>query len=500
MSTAIAINGVGPVVDFEYELADPGIHVIRGDSGSGKTTILRTVELATGGKVEKPTKMDGVKSGTASIGDRRLRIGKVVREEGDLSLEGLADLDLASLHTPKFQNAHTRDNHRIKALVRLAKVTPDVSLFHELLGTREEFDGVVDADAVSTDDLVEMSAKVKRAIEKAAQAQERQAETARANQRSKSELFAGVDLKAPHDQKKLQDAQVAAIERKSAIAQKRVDALEVLATAKIARDNLAEADAGATDIESAKQELESAVAARKQAESVVEELERQLTEARHKLEVAEINERSAESTLLDAERHAEVTADWRTAIEAAEGIECPTEEDVAEASAAVDAANAAVELGKTVRDALQAKTDAERYAELAKGYEQAAKRYRTAAAATQDVLSDAISRIPNCPLRVWNDDSGNSRLVLETDRSEREPFDDLSDGERYDVLMPMLFRNGRLLVLSQAGFGELSPAIRHRVHEGARRSGTFVLTAQADSGSLRAELYQPELEEAEAAV
>lgn len=155
MSHTIEINAVGPVVEFEYELAEPGVHVITGDHGAGKTTILRTVELATGGRVEKPTKMDGAKSGSATIAGKTLKIGKVVREEGELSLQGLTDLDLSGLHTPKFLGPHTRDAHRIKALARLAGVAADPALFHELLGCREEFDAVVDADVLDNGTVVD---------------------------------------------------------------------------------------------------------------------------------------------------------------------------------------------------------------------------------------------------------------------------------------------------------------------------------------------------------
>jgi chemotaxis protein histidine kinase CheA len=486
----IKINCIGPVEEFAYELKDPGIHVLKGDAGVGKTTILKTVEFSDGATNDKPIKKDGAKSGVAVIGGKTIKVMKTVREEGELGFECMGDLDLYGLHSPRFQNATTRDAHRIKALVRMAKVTPDASLFHDLLQSREEFDAIVDSDAVATDDLVEMAAKVKRAIDKAALSEERQAETARANQRSKSELFAGVNFDAPHDQQALRDAQVKAIENKSAVSQKRQDAMRTIATAKDARGKLDAADNGAVSVADATKALEAAFEARSAADAAVHELERQLADAKHQLSLAESQAESAGKALLSAKRHEELTSEWRSQIEAAEGIDCPTEEDVARAVAAVDAANEACDIGKVVRDAIQAKSDAARFSEVAKGHEKTAKRLRDAATATQDVLSEAIARIPNCPLRVWNDEDGNARIVLKTDRSEAEPFDELSDGERYDVLMPMLFNPGRIVVLSQAGYGELSPAIRSRVHNCAKERGAFLLTAQADAGPLRAEPYQ----------
>jgi hypothetical protein len=496
VNPTISVNSVGPVVEFEYELTEPGVHVITGDHGAGKSTILRTVELATGGRVDmKPTKMDGAKSGTAVVAGKTIRIAKTTREEGELSLEGLSDLDLAGLHTPRFLDAATRDKHRIRALVRLANVAPDPALFHELLGGKEAFDATVDADAIQTDDMVEMAAKVKRCIEKAAQATEKQAETARARMAAQVEQCSGVPMDAPHDAKELQAILVAAIEAKTRISQQRADALETIQQAAEARANLLEIGPGPISPADATDALDRAKGAHAAALDTVESLEKQLERARHAAELAEAKVTAAEAAMEASRQYEATVAGWNSQIAAASKVECPTKEQMAEAVAAVDAANAAAELGAKVRAAIAARAEADRYASVAKEHEASAVRFRKAAAATQDVLSEALSAIPDCALKVWNDADGNARLVIETDRSEREPFDELSDGERYDVLIPMLARSGRIIVLSQAAFGELSPTIRGRVHELARQRGCFVLTAQADSGELRASLYQPELAE-----
>lgn len=495
MSAKIEVNAVGPVVEFEYEMDEPGVHVLKGDHGAGKTTILRTVQLATDGRADggKPTKRDGAKRGEATVAGKTITIGKSIREEGELSLEGLGDLDLAGLHSPKFLDAATRDKHRIRALVRLAGVNADPALFHELLGGRGMFEEVVDAAATETDDLVEMAAKIKRCIEKAAQSHERQAETARANLRAKQDQFAGIDLTAPHDESQLQQQLQSAIERRSATTQRRADALEVKRRAGTASEKLSAMQDGVQSVDQAQVLLTRAVEARCAAEQRVDELQRQLASARSALDVAVSNEGNAELALESAELHAEMVSEWKSDIDAAASVECPSEADIESAQANVDAANAAVMMGFKVRSAITAKEQADRYSADANGYDKSAKHFRNAAAATQDVLSEAIGRIPNCPLKVWNDADGNSRLVIETDRSDREPFDDLSDGERYDVLFGMLAKRDRVIVLSQAGWGEMSPSLRGRAHELARQRECYILTAQADDGTLRGEAYESEL-------
>src|SRR5262249_10937389 len=147
----------------------PGLFVLRGAHGSGKTTILRTVQLATDGDTgTRPIKRDGVRAGEATVAGKTLRIAKQIRQEGELSVDGIGDLSIADLHTPAFDKPETRDKHRIKALARLAGVEADASLFHRLFETRERFERLISADAMRTDDLVEMAARIKRAAEKLA--------------------------------------------------------------------------------------------------------------------------------------------------------------------------------------------------------------------------------------------------------------------------------------------------------------------------------------------
>lgn len=203
--TSISVKNIGPVIEFEYELKQTGLHILYGKQGDGKTTILRTAQLAVNGTVgTKPTKRDGAKNGEATIAGKTLRISRVVREEGELEVEGLGDLDITAIHSPSYNDAKTRDKYRIKSLVRLSGVRADITLFYELVGGRQEFDAIVDVAASETDDLVEMAGRVKRAIEKRALEAEKNAETAQANALAKTDQLEGVDLDAPHDEVKLQ--------------------------------------------------------------------------------------------------------------------------------------------------------------------------------------------------------------------------------------------------------------------------------------------------------
>lgn len=488
MTVNIDIESIGPVEEFSYEMEEPGLHVLRGAQGAGKTTILRTVQLATDGKTDvKPTKKDGAKRGVATVAGKTVKIARTVREEGELDVEGLGDLDLNMLHSPKFNDATTRDKYRIKTLARLAGAEADVSMFYDLLGGEDRFAEVVDVESVECDDLVEMAAKVKRAIDKKALEEEKAASAAQSDHRSKMDQVNGVDLDAPHDESELNAALSDAVAQHSRLVAQREDALKVISDARVAKERLDNSDV--IDIEDAERELESAKSHRSDCEGRVREIERQLEQARSDLDVASVRVQSAESQVESSRKFARMMGEWKDAIRNSENVECPSEEDVQLAADKVQSAREAQALGVEVRNALSAKQMADEYLIKSNQHEKNAERLRKAASESAEVVSSSIGRLHDCPLRVSYDDSGNARLVIETDRSDSEPFDELSDGERWKAILPLAFRSNRLVVLSQSAFGEISPKNRELIDRLAKEHGCYVLTAQVDDGQLRGEAY-----------
>jgi hypothetical protein len=82
--TSIQINDIGAVTEFGMDMNEPGLYVLRGKQGAGKTTVLRTVQLVTDGRTDvTPTKRDGSKRGEATVAGKTLRIAKQIREEGE---------------------------------------------------------------------------------------------------------------------------------------------------------------------------------------------------------------------------------------------------------------------------------------------------------------------------------------------------------------------------------------------------------------------------------
>lgn len=498
MTTRIEVHDIGPVTEFEYEFTGPGLHILRGSQGSGKTTILRTVQLGVDGRTDvKPQKRDGTPRGEARVGGKRLRIAKQVREEGELGVEGLGDLDIAALHTPKYLDAATRDKHRIKTLVRLCGVRADASLFHDLLADESTFNEIVPTDSLETDDLVEMAARVKRAIEKEALRTEDREKTERANARAQAATVEGVDLTVETDEAALQAAWREAVEEHAALKRQRSDADEVIARAAKAREQLADLQVDGKSVAQLETDFNVARARSMDAHAEVERLRRELEHA-ELVHTAACDAMGSAAELLDqAKRNAQLTDGWQKDIDAAEQVACPTDEELRLAAEAETAASAAVTRGTEARRALAARDKATAHMGEADALATRARRLRDAAQDTARVLTDAIARIPHSPLRVRLNDSGDPRLVLETDRSEHEAFDELSDGERWPIIIQLAAAKNRLIVLPQAAYGELSPKTRADLDALARVHGCYILTAVADDGELRGEAFRREAEAAE---
>jgi len=502
MNASLSLRNIGPIVEFDYDLRGYGLHVIKGPQGAGKTTVLRTVQLATTGSVDvKPEKRDGSPRGEASVAGKTLRIVKQTRHEGELTVDGLGDLSIAELHSPNFKDAVTRDRHRIRTLVSLAGVPADASLFHYLLGNKAAFEAIVPHDSLTTNDLVEMTARVKRAIENEAGRIEKREATALADARAQAAIAEASDTEGPHDDTVLQ----AELERSFSAHSEQRSRLEQLLTEQ------SDASASHAKAEEARARLETlgggvtvaeAMTAKMEAKEELRETEEAYRDAKAKLELAESAMRSARVTLTaaidslrSAQREEELHSELHRVIDAAgkpgpSDAEVESQRTAAErASERVQDAKRAVADGVRIRAAIKAKAESERFAADAKALRENARRLRDAATDTADVLTAAISRLNDCPLKIAINDEGDPRLVVATDRSEFEQFDELSDGERWIHVVGIAASGNRLIVLPQHAFGELSPSSKEQLHRLAVEHRCYILSAVAEDCELHGESY-----------
>lgn len=507
MSVGIEIKDIGPIEEFSYEMQQPGLHVLVGEQGSGKSTTLRTVELATQGETAlKPVKRDGSKNGEATIAGKTLKISRTTREEGELSVEGLGDLDITTLHWPRYEKPEIRDKYRIATMCRLAGLKGSVEDFKAVV-TEEDWNTLVGPKVTITDDVVELAMRVKRAIDGAALNVEKLAETSEANAVALTKQFEGVVLESAGEgwlseayasavatQQQMKGAALAA-ETSGAAVEAAKKSLAMIPAVDVERVQL-DVDLDAKASENAHQDT---IRANTIAAQYVENVKRELDVAVEKATAAQKHEHAAKEALaLMRQSAAEQVTAARQAMEQRkvheEAIQAaltigPTLDELAAADEVVDVAQKAMMQGQVVRTAIAAKAEHARHRENTKALRKRADKLRDAAKAALAILGDAIAKIPNCPLKVAETKDGDTRLVVSSDRAPDEFFDELSDGERWKMIVPLCLGPDRLIVLPQAAFGEMAPSTAAYLDGLIRDQKAYVLTARAEDVALQGMPY-----------
>lgn len=484
----IRLSNVGPVSHVSIPVPEPGgLVVLRARNGAGKTKTLEAVESAlTGrGKIEV---RDGELRGEVEAFGVKLTVGRSTRRTGELVVESLdGKLSISDLIDPGIKSPDAADARRIKALVQLANVLPSAELFYPLVGGREQFEALIGTSAMASEDLVTMAERIKRDLEAKARNEESQAEHAEGRARGAREAAAGADLTVESDGNALQAALEAAIRDESALKATADAAQKASLAAKLAKDQLEDAEASYSglSLEDAKGEEERARAESEATEQAVREAERVLARAKADFSQARSTYSQAIAARKSAEQHEAMVRQWREQI-AASIPDSPTTEQLKNAADRVASSRESVERGALVRKAKQHVSEAEKHAATAAEHRKRAERLRSAAHGTDEVLSEVIAK-SGSPLRVEH-----GRLVLDTRRGNTY-FHDLSAGERSRIAVDIGIEavgNRGVLTLSQEIFEGLDPLNREALATHAVDRSVVILTAEAsDDEEVTAEVY-----------
>jgi len=481
---AIEVEDVGPVEVFGYTMEQPGLHLLEGDHGKGKTTILKTVEIASGVPVkEKPSKRRGAKKGKATIGGKRVSITSKTNTSGDLGWEGLGDLDITAIHQPSLQGARKRDAKRILALLRVAEVQADLSRFDEVDGIEQ-----LDLTNCPKGDLVEMTGYIKREFEKEARKVTEQAAEAGQRKTAAAAIFEGVDLDDPVDMDALVAAQTAAVQAQTALQQQATDYIKQAAENATSEKWLVESRPGQFSVE---QLDESAKVARTAIEAKRDELEQIQNE------ISDLQEQLAQHQNLrtEAVEYENAEAQHMAVRDAFKGLEAVTPESIDQAEKAVQAAAEAIRSANNRQQATAARQNAQQAEIEERNLTAQSDKLRRSAAATVAQLSKAIESIPGCPIKAELDDDGAAVLKVASDGVE---FDEKSDGERWKLVVPICFKEDRIIVIPQHAFGELNDDTVDFLNQSAADNECFILTAQVtnDGSPLKGRPWSSEEETA----
>ena len=493
MTKQIIVENDGPVKRLTFSAPEEGgVVELLGYHGVGKSHVLNALQQTISHGKNVPAR-DGTSAAEVEVFGVTARFGRRSTYSGELTCEVLeGKFNLGDLIDPGLQNPQAADSRRIKALIQLAtgEEVAKPELFYELLpGGKEEFELEVSLRAQSETDVVNMAAQVKRDLEAAARRDAELAEKARLSYEANKAAVADIDLTA------IDDEQVLAAEHEKAV--KSLGSLVAEANSiNQAKRKAGEAQEKLNSLEKAGS-VSDAISSLKSVSDYLETLmseRRKLEQRLHELAI-EINAQetlvsNAGKALKSAELHEELAVAWQADIDEAARLEPITDEQLAEAQAAVDKSRHAIETGALVRRAKLQLTQATENKNIAKELKKKSEQLRSAAQATDTVLSKIVQQL-DCPLRV-----SRGRLVTDTDRGE-EVFDDLSDGERVKLAIPIAVnavkrqdRNG-LLVISQRHWQDLSPDTRRLIAELVEGTGVVIVTARATDDQ---ELYAARLE------
>jgi hypothetical protein len=348
----------------------------------------------------------------------------------------------------------------------------------------------IDSKYIHEPDLVTMAGGVKRALEEAARKEETAAEASGKEAALCLKSVEGIDIDKPCDETELKATQETAIRRQAAMRAQADDAERARQNHQSAVEALRRAESGYTGKTSADAKLDLDIANAEQVEAAksVRELEEQLRSAHERNAMAQAKVERCELQHDNAVGHEATLASWRKQVEAAQPTG-PTEDELTAAGKAVTEATQALQQGAIVRNAKAKAAQAEEWTEKRKNFLLKAEQWRKSAAAVDSVLSDQIASL-ECPIKVGEDAKG-LRLVIKHRRSEHTLFSELSEGERWGVVIPIAIhavgKNG-VFVLPQEAWEGLQPNVRLKMRQQLEGSTVTMVTAQADDGELCAEV------------
>lgn len=468
----IVAENLGPIEQFTFQPAHKGVTVFRGPNGVGKSILQRAIQDAASGQGKLPLR-DHTKQGKFEGFGARITIGGKCRHTGEFEVHHIEGrFDISSLIDPKLKTPSAADAARIKALVSLTGVEADEQLFkdHEAFA---DFDSVVKAASVKTDDLVEMARRIKADYDESARSAEDEAEREDGHANGLS-THDDLDMSAPSDAAELDQA---ADECRDVLTKLRseyewFESNE--AAYKEAKASLAE---GLPDTAEIEQQISDCNAELQCFDEQIKDLEDRLATLQSKRTLTVQKRDNQKQRLADAQRAASQRERLQKLVDQFEAREKPDEEVIESKERELQRAREARETGALIRQAKKEIEQAKQHRKKASEARDRAERYRQAGRSTDDVLSLSIT---SGPLRIESDGK-SARLMTDTDRGPT-PYHELSDGQRakiaIDIGAECVGKDG-LLVVDQQIWEGLDGDNRQLVHEHAKALDLYIFTFES---------------------
>lgn len=507
MGKHVEIENVGPIERIGFDLAgEGGVVVFRGRNGRGKSHAITAVaSLADKARADNLTSRDGAEFGKIEGLGVQLTIGRRNRRLGELEVQSIsAKEDVGQLVDPGKKDPAVADEVRMAVLCRLARVQPDPEAFASLFGGIDQLRAIAKPTTMECAELVPLAEAVRRDAQAAARRCEELAAVHGGKAQSLYDASKGWDKKPSVTQplEDLQRERLIALER---LRERRRNQLATIEKARQAKDALdkAAAEGAETETDEELQQREAAAAEEiRQLDSAAADVRDQIQKLRTRLAEIETLQarRSVDVSGLQQRRRllgdrAVLVSTLRKQIADAQipDADVVSEADVDRAVLEYTQAQADLrenhEAWAVFRKAAEAREQADREAAIARTNAQQADRYRDAAKGVDQIVSSAIAAVAPRGMGVKD-----GRLVVDTDRG-KELFSELSAGERWrlalDVAIDAVGENG-VVPIGQEAWEGLDPDNRAAIAEHARQREVWIVTAEADDGDLRAEVYSAE--------
>jgi hypothetical protein len=488
-SREIAIKNLGPIDELRIRLPGPGVTTVSAPNGSGKSIAMAAMQGLAAGRGKLPLR-DGQDRGSVDLFGLHATINpKQTRVAGEFALNNLeGKLDIGVFVKPGVQDPVAADKRRIKALVSLLGIEADAKLFsaNEAFDA-DEFALVVQQDAYSCTDLVDMANRIARDYHAEARQWERSAHDDEAKAKSIEQQISEIDMEAESDPDVLQEQFLKAQQAYSQAGQKRKLRADKQQAAEVARAELMRWDAmEVSTAEEAQQQLDDEKAELQIEEDHVQELHAQIVRLTEELEQAERNceliaarVKTCRAKVELAEAHARSRGTCLQVIADAENFQAPDEAEMATIKENFAAAQAAMERGVRVRDARSLASQVENYRGSAEARTARAEHHRACAAATDAVLCTLIATDAFRVVTVGQ----NKRLqTFHEGRQAWVNYHELSEAEKWtraiDVGVARVGDGGLLFICQEAWEG-IDVWNRQTVHDHAVARNVYILTIEA---------------------
>jgi chromosome segregation ATPase len=479
----VRISNLGGITSAELRL-EPGVNVLTGANGAGKTSAMRAVSRALGADVPVEVR-DGADHGSVEAGGARLVVKKVARASGVAQVSLADGGPLADLIDPGLKDSDSAAKARIRALLRLVRVPVSEEILAQLAGDPEVFAAASDEllGQETTPDLLTAQERIRQHTHRLAREAESWANTCKgrlqAYEHRLAEIFAelgGEDHLAEIGAKEAEAAAQAAVrelEMTRLAAEKR---LELERRQAELRASLVEAE------DPAGYEAEiGRLAEREQAHRArIEKLEREIANERVRLAEASADLKHLRERQAEAAVRAEQQREARRILDLP--VEGPTQVEVEALEEAVEESRDRLSWARLSDEARLLGADVESAREAARAATERAEQLRDAAGGIAGRLGQILAGTEASGLTVVD-----GRLAELVDGEAMDFERRRSDGQRIRAALRVAAKayRGQVVPLDGRYWLALDDAARAEFGAIAAELGLYVLTERPTEGDLR---------------